>query len=137
MPNYTQINILNSTIAFGSQTQATVALSPAESELYAICTGVNEGLHLKSFLLETIICTTVNIRIHTDSTAGKSIATRQGSSKRAKHIDLKFLYTQDLINNNTIKIAKINTLHTSADILTKYTMKDTLTRLVQSLSISV
>ena len=72
------ITLLNTTIAFGSRTQATVALSSAESALYAICTGVLEGLHLRSFLLETNICTTINIRIHTDSTAGKSIATRQG-----------------------------------------------------------
>ena len=101
------IKLPNTTIAFASRTQATVALSSAESELYTICIGVNEGQHLRSFLLETNLCTTINTRIHTDSTAGKSIATRQGSSERAKHIDLKFLYTQDLIKNNISEIAKI------------------------------
>ena len=89
--------------------------SSAESELYAICTGVNEGLHLRNFLLETNNCSKLNLRIHTDSTAGKSIATRQGTSKRAKHIDLQFLYTQDLI-----RTLKINTLHNSAALFTKH-----------------
>ena len=84
------IIFLGTTVAFGSRTQATIALSSAESELYAICTGVNQGLHLRNFLLETNICSKLNLRIHTDSTAGKSIATRQGTSKRAKHIDLNF-----------------------------------------------
>ena len=72
---------LGTTVAFGSRTQATIALSSAESELYAICAGVNEGLHLRNFLLETNICSKLNLRIHTDSTAGKSIATRQGTSR--------------------------------------------------------
>ena len=42
------IIFLGTTVAFGSRTQATIALSSAESELYAICTGVNEGLHLRN-----------------------------------------------------------------------------------------
>ena len=102
------IIFLGTTVAFGSRTQATIALSSAESELYAICTGVNEGLHLRSYLLETNFCSKLNLRIHTDSTAGKSIAAPQGTSKRAKHIDLKVLYTQDLIKHDI-----------SADLFTK------------------
>ena len=101
------IIFLGTTVAFGSRTQATIALSSAESELYAICAGVNEGLHLRNFLLETNIGSKLNLRIHTDSTAGKSIATRQGTSKRAKHIDLKFLYTQDLIKHDIIRITTV------------------------------
>ena len=71
------IIFLGTTVAFGSRTQATIALSSADSELYAICTGVNEGLHLRNFLLETNICSKLNLRIRTGSTAGKSIATHQ------------------------------------------------------------
>ena len=124
------IIFLGTTVAFGSRTQATIALSSAESELYAICTGVYEGLHLRNFLLETNICSKLNLRIHTDSAAGNSIATRQGTSKRAKHIDLKFLYTQDLIKHDINRILKINTLHNSADLFTKY-------RLIQSIGIRI
>ena len=130
------IIFFGTTVAFGS-TQATIALSSAESELYAICTGVNEGLHLRNFRLETNICSKLNLRIHTDSTAGKSIATRQGTSKRAKHLDLKFLYTQDLIKHDIIRILKINTLHNSSDLFTKYISKETLQRLIQSIGIRV
>ena len=131
------IIFLGTTVAFGSRTQATIALSSAESELYAICTGVNEGLHHRNFLLETNICSKLNLRIRTDSTAGRGIATRQGTSKRAKHIDLKFLYTQDLIKHDIIRILKINTLHNSADLFTKYISKETLHRLIQSIGIRV
>ena len=44
-----------------------MALSSAESELYAICAGVNEGLHVRNFLLDSNICSKLNLRIHTDS----------------------------------------------------------------------
>ena len=131
------IIFLGTTVAFGSRTQATIALSSAESEVYAICTEVNEGLHLRNFLLETNICSKLNLRIHTDSTAGKSIATRQGTSKQAKHINLKFLYTQDLIKHDIIRTFKINTLHNSTDLFTKYISKETLQRLIQSMGIRI
>ena len=106
------IYILGTPVSFGSRTQATIALSSAESELYAICTGTSEGLHLKMFLQESGLASKVNIRIHTDSTAGKSIATRQGTSKKAKHIDIRFLYTQQLTKDGIISISIKNQYYT-------------------------
>ena len=41
---YATIIFLGTTVAFGSRARATIAFSSAESELYAICAGVNEGL---------------------------------------------------------------------------------------------
>jgi len=76
-------------VHFGSGTQAVVALSSAESEFYAIGTGATEALHLKNFLGEIL---TNNLKIHTDSSSGKSMATRIGVSKRAKHIELKYVF---------------------------------------------
>ena len=128
------IIFLGTTVQLAAE-QATIALSSAESELYAICTGANEGLHLRNFLLETNICSKINLRIHTDSTAGKSIATRQGTSKRAKHIGLNCLYTQDLVKHDILTILRINRLHNGADLFTKYISKETLHRLIQSIGI--
>ena len=67
------VTMMGSVVQFGSRTQAVVALSSAESELYAIGTGAQEGLHIANFIKEATT-TKVNIRIHTDSTSGKSIA---------------------------------------------------------------
>ena len=61
--------MMGSVVQFGSRTQAVVALSSvssAESELYAIGTGAQEGLHIANFIKEATT-TKVNIRIHTDS----------------------------------------------------------------------
>ena len=96
------VTMMGSVVQFGSRTQAVVALSSAESELYGIGTGAQEGLHIANFKEATT--TKVNIRIHTDSTSGKSIATRIGSSKKAKHIDLKYLFIQQLVQSGVLSI---------------------------------
>ena len=129
------IYVLGTPVQFGSRTQATIALSSAESELYGICTGVNEGLHLRNFLQESGVATKVQVRVHTDSTAGKSIATRQGTSKKAKHRDIRFLYTQALVRDSCISIHKVHTLQNAADIFTKYTSRETLNRLLRAVGL--
>ena len=122
------IKYLGATIHFGSRTQAIVALSSAESELYSIGTGAQESLHIRNFLMETILTSKLQIRIHTDSTSGKSIATRIGSSKKAKHIDLKYLFIQQLVHNGILSVHKIGTLDNIADIFTKYVTAEILNR---------
>ena len=121
------VTMMGSVVQFGSRTQAVVALSSAESELYAIGTGAQEGLHIANFIKEATT-TKVNIRIHTDSTSGKSIATRIGSSKKAKHIDLKYLFIQQLVQSGILSIHKISTHDNPADILTKYVPAEVLNK---------
>ena len=72
------IHFLGANIRFGSRTQATVALSSAEPELYAMGTAATEALHIRNFLSEAFTTREINIRIHTDSSSAKSIAIRQG-----------------------------------------------------------
>ena len=111
-----------------SRTQQTVALSSGEAELYAIGLGVSESLFVRSLLLESKLTLKCNIIIHTDSTAGKSMASRHGLSKKTKHIHLRFLYMQDLILSGLIKIKKIAGTLNPADVFTKYVNKETLNR---------
>ena len=76
------IKVFGATIHYGSRTQATIALSSAEAELYAINTGATEALHISNFMKEALNMKKINIRIHTDSSSGKSMATRIGASKK-------------------------------------------------------
>ena len=119
------IRFMGSTIHYGSRTQATIALSSAEAELYAINTGATESLHIKNVLHEVFNTKKINIRIHTDSSSGMSMATRIGSSKKAKHIELKHLFIQQLMQRDLVRI-KVNTANNTADIFTKYVATETL-----------
>lgn len=122
------IQVLGTTVHFGSRTQATVALSSAESEFYAIGTATTEALFLKNFLQEILGNRKINIKVGTDSSSGKSMATRIGVSRRAKHIDLRFMFIQQLVHAGAVTLLKIPTALNIADILTKYVTKDVLSK---------
>ena len=120
-----------------SRTQATVALSSGEAELYAIGLGVSESLFIRSFLFESQLSKNVNIiRIHTDSTAGKSMATRFGTSKKTKHVQLRFLFIQELVASGVVSIKKVSGISNSSDVMTKYITKEVFQRHLMSLGIT-
>ena len=66
------IKILGCAVSYASRTQATLALSSAEAELYAIGTGCCEGLAVMNFLNEIGLFKKVLLRMHTDNSAGKT-----------------------------------------------------------------
>ena len=113
------IELLGCAVHAYSRTQGTIATSSGEAELYAIGSGVSEGLGVMSFLQESQLLSKVSMLIMTDSTSAKAIATRMGVSKLTRHIQLRHLYMQDLVANNIIKIKKVGTKSNAADILTK------------------
>ena len=89
------MQLLNSTVSSGGRTKGTIALRSGEAELYAIGQGTSEALFVKNLIAEAKLAKSVNITVHTDSTATKSMATRFGTSKKTKHVELRFLYVQD------------------------------------------
>ena len=131
------ITMLGATINYGSRTQATIALSSSEAELYAINTGATEALHLKGLCEELTNIKKINIRIHTDSSSGKSMATRIGTSRKAKHIELRHLFIQQLVALDIVRIIKTHTNNNPADILTKYVSAETLQRHLNNVGLHI
>ena len=116
----TVVQLLNSTVSFESRTQGTIALSSGEAELYAIGQGTSEALFVKNLITEAKLAKSVNITVHTDPIAGKSMATRFGTSKKTKHVELRFLYVQELVAKGILRLRKIGIKVNCADVLTKY-----------------
>jgi len=117
------ITFLGATISYASRTQATIALSSAEAELYAINTGAAEALHFQNLLTDFLNSNKANIKIHTDSSSGKSIATRIGTGKKTKHVELKHLFLQPLVALNHLRIIKIHTTMTIRQISSQSTFQ--------------
>ena len=115
------------TVHYGSRTQATIALSSAESELYAIGTAAQESLYIGNFIKEAFEVR-INIRIHTNNSAAKSISTREGTSKKAKHIELRHLFIQQLVKSKIISMHKVRSEDNPSDLLTKFVSCDTLNK---------
>ena len=129
------VQLLGASVVHTSRTQATVALSSGEAELFAIGQGINEALYVKSIVLEAEFARGVRIVAYTDSTAGKSIASRFGTGKRTKHVELRYLYMQNLIAAGMLQVRKIGTKDNCADVLTKYVASDILQTLASRLGL--
>ena len=129
------MNVLGCNMVSTARTQGTFALSSGEAELYAIGQGVSEALFLRSMLLEARLAKKVSVIAHTDSTAGKSMATRFGAGKKTKHVELRFLYVQNLVQMGLLKMAKIDGTRNPADLMTKYVATDVLQRLKTQLGV--
>ena len=129
------VNILGCNMVSTARTQGTLALSSGEAELYAIGQGVSEALFLRSMLLEAKLAKKVNVIAHTDSIAGKSMATRFGTGKKTKHVELRFLYVQNLVQMGLLRMAKIDGTRNPADLMTKYVAADVLQRLKTQLGV--
>ena len=129
------IKAFGATTHYGSRTQATIALSSAEAELYeSTLEQQKHSLHISNFLKEALNMKKINIRVHTDSSSGKSMAI--GSSKKAKHIELKHLFIQQLVAHDLVRITMISTTNNLANVFTKYVETETLLRHIGDVGIN-
>ena len=104
-----------------SRTQGSVALSSAESELYALCSAASEALFLRNVMQEARLgAKSILINLWTDSSSAKSLVARGGPGKKSKHIELKYLFLQELVQDAQIKVLKVGTHDNPADLMTKY-----------------
>ncbi len=106
------------TLKSRSITQAVVAMSSAEAELYALTEGAARGLGLRSMLSELGL-TTPAVELLTDSSAAKSFLSRRGLG-RMRHIAVKELWLQDQVKSGVVRLVKVAGQSNPADLLTKY-----------------
>ena len=100
-----------------STTQAIIALSSGEAEFYGIVKGASVGLGMRSIMRDLgIDC---KVKVNTDASAAKGIATRKGLGK-VRHIEVNQLWVQDKVGKGEIEISKISGAVNLADALTKH-----------------
>ena len=88
-----------------------------------------EALFLRNLMTESGLGTSkMGINLHTDSTAAKSIVARSGPGKKSKHIELKCLFLQELIQDGQVRTFKVSAHDNHADLMTKYLNGDILKR---------
>ena len=120
-------------LAASSRTQATSALSSAEAELYAMGMAINDALHLKSLLQEmklSQLAKPIELTIFTDSSSGKALASKLGLTRKSKHVQLKYMITQDLLANGQLQLSKIPAGKNHAAMLARHLPASTLHKLL-------
>ena len=114
-------------IKYFSKKQQVVALSSAESELYAGLKTATEALGMKSLAEDMGYCSEVHL--YFDSSAAVSLADRRGLGK-AKHIDLQHLWLQDAVKEGRIRTHKVLTDTNPADLMIQSLAADRIERLM-------
>ena len=99
-----------------SKTQTTIAKSSGEAEFYAAAHGVVEAIGLKSIAED--LGWTMNIKLGVDSSAAKAMASRTGLG-RCRHLEVQYLWLQQVMRKDWMRIVKIKGDSNPADILTK------------------
>ena len=100
-----------------STTQATVALSSGEAELYAMAKGASQALGVISLAGDFGIC--FSATIHCDASAALGIVNRQGLGK-LRHINVRYLWLQERVRSKELEVVKVAGVVNPADLMTKH-----------------
>jgi len=113
------IKVNGCTIMWLSKKQTTVALSTAEAEYIAIATAVQEVIWINQYLSEIGLIDKEVPVIRSDNQAAIQIASNDTLHSRSKHIDIRYHFIRQMIQQGQIKLTWISTKAQQADINTK------------------
>ena len=108
----------SSTITWNSKRQTTVALSSCEAEYMALCQAAREAMWLRELLCE-IGRPQKAITIHEDNQGAIAVSKNPEHHSRMKHVDVRYHYVRERVNDGSIKIDYLQTSKMVADALTK------------------
>ena len=117
-----------------ASTQGSTALSSGEAEYYALVKGSCEGLGLKQLLADMGV--KMDVRVWVDSSSAKAISERCGLGK-VRHMDVRYLWLQEVRKGGGIKIMKIKGEDNPADIMTKPKGVEEITRLTKHVGVQL
>ena len=100
-----------------SSTQATVALSSRESELYALTKGASQAIGLVALAADLGVH--FDAKLHTDASATLGIVQRQGLGK-LRHISVQYLWVQERVRRGALAVTKVAGADNPADLMTKH-----------------
>jgi hypothetical protein len=108
-----------SPVSWQSQKQRVVALSSCEAEYIAGATAACQAVWLSRLLTDLLNTKVIVPLLYIDSKSALALAKNPMLHDRSKHIDIRFHYIRDCINNGILEIDFIRTGDQLADLLTK------------------
>ena len=109
----------NAIIAWKSKKQPIVALSSTEAEYIALCAETQEVLWLRRLLAGIDLLQKDPTTIFEDNQGAMALSKNPKNHSRTKHIDVKFHFVRESVNNGTIAVEYRPTAEMVADTLTK------------------
>ena len=124
-------------VSWCSRKQCAVALSSTEAEYISMSEAAKEAIWLSkvwSHLRKGTVCTPVQIQV--DNQGAICVAKNTTSSRRTKHIDIRYHFVRDQTLKGTISFEYCPTEEMHADILTKPLARVKFEKFRKSLAIS-
>lgn len=106
-------------ISWSCRKQSIVATSSTEAEFVALSETCREVVWLKKLAKELEIKVPEPITVYTDSQSSMDMVENEKFSNRTKHIDTKFHYVKEAVNDKEIILEYVRTDENVADMLTK------------------
>ncbi|XP_055604438.1 uncharacterized protein LOC129752693 [Uranotaenia lowii] len=111
--------IFGNTVAWTSRKQTTVSLSSTEAEYESLSQAACDAIWVKNLLSEFGVVLRSPLIIHKDNQSCIHIAEEPRDQKRMKHLDIRYNFIRECIQDKIIKLQYIATSHQLADVLTK------------------
>lgn len=119
----------NAAVSWKSKKQTVIALSTAEAEYVALSTATQEVSWMRKLLDDLGENSDAPTTIHEDNQSAMAIATNPVNHNRTKHIDIKYHYIRQAVQENMVKLQYCPTSDMVADVLTKPVYTETFKRL--------
>ena len=128
-----------SPLSWNSKLQRTVALSSSEAEYMALKEAIKEQQYIKAILKEiSALYSPIPIEcleIFTDSNSAIELAKNLIYHSRTKHVNIRYHYVRENVQNNTTKLSWIPTEGQLADALTKAISNDKWQRFIEDIGL--
>ena len=108
-------------VSWYARRQEVVALSSIDSEYVSLCSGVKEVLWIRLLMRDLKIVegmdspTVVNM----DKQGGIKFVHTESVNRRTKHIDVRYHFTRQAVQEKLVELAHVPTEHMLADMMTK------------------
>lgn len=110
--------LANAPVSWECKKQPTVALSSTEAEYMALTSAAKEAVFLQRLIGE-ITGESYVVTLCNDNQSAQKLAQNPVHHNRTKHIDVRYHFIRELVENNKIKLSYLPTDRMLADILTK------------------
>ena len=106
-------------VSFRTKRQSIFALSTTEAEYIGLCEGIKELMFVWNMLKFLGVQVKEPLVVYNDNQGAINIGNDLSSVSRTKHIEMKYFFVQELVENGKITLKYIQTKDMLADILTK------------------
>ena len=119
------LTFVGGAVSWQSRLQQCVALSTTEAEYIAITESYKETLWMKNFLQELGVNQDSYV-VYCDSQSVIHLAKNSTYHLKSKHIDMKYHWIQDMLEQKQLQLEKIHTSKNASDMMTKSLPKEKL-----------